>query len=131
MPELTDKQMQTLKARMLERQKALVREVQEQRSRTAANGNEDTMGGVGDAGDESVLRMETDLHLQEAGRDMEELRDIDAAVQRIDAGEYGECEQCGAEIGLPRLQVQPTATRCIKCQAQYEKTYAQKNTPTM
>ena len=89
------------------------------------------LGGVGDAGDESVLRMVTDLHLQEAGRDVEELRDIDAALERIEAGEYGQCEQCGNDIGHARLEVQPTATRCIECQSQFEKTYAQKNTPTL
>jgi RNA polymerase-binding protein DksA len=75
--------------------------------------------------------MVVDLHLQEAGRDLEELRDIDAALDRIEGNEYGECEQCGADIGFARLEVQPTATRCIECQAQYEKTHAAKNTPTL
>jgi RNA polymerase-binding protein DksA len=131
MAELTGKQIQTLKGRLLERQRLLVDEVNEQRARAAEDGNEDAMGGVGDAGDESVLRTITDLQLQEAGRDLEELRNIDAALQRIEGDEYGECEQCGNDIGYPRLEVQPTATRCIQCQAQYEKTYAQKNTPTL
>jgi DnaK suppressor protein len=131
MPELTDKQIQGLRQRMLDRQRLLVDEVKEQRSRTLEDGGEDVLGGVGDAGDESVQRMVVDLHLQEAGRDLEELRDIDAALERIEGNEYGECEQCGADIGFPRLEVQPTATRCIECQAQYEKTHAAKNTPTL
>jgi DnaK suppressor protein len=131
MPELTDKQIQTLRQRMLDRQRVLVDEVKEQRSRTVEDGNEDVLGGVGDAGDESVQRMAVDLHLQEAGRDLEELRDIDTALRRLDGGEYGECEQCGADIGYPRLEVQPTAVRCVQCQAQYEKTHAAKNTPTL
>ena len=131
MPELTDKQIQTLRQHMLDRQRVLVEEVREQRSQTAEDGNGGALGGVGDAGDESVLRMVTDLHLQEAGRDVEELRDIDAALERIEAGEYGQCEQCGNDIGHARLEVQPTATRCIECQSQFEKTYAQKNTPTL
>jgi len=131
MPELTDKQIETLRQHMLDRQRVLVEEVREQRSQTAEDGNEGALGGVGDAGDESVLRMVTDLHLQEAGRDVEELRNIDAALERIEAGEYGQCEQCGNDIGHARLEVQPTATRCIECQAQFERTYAQKNTPTL
>jgi DnaK suppressor protein len=131
MPELTDKQIQKLRQHMLDRQRLLVDEVKEQRSRTLEDGSEDVLGGVGDAGDESVQRMVVDLHLQEAGRDLEELRDIDAALERIEGNEYGECEQCGADIGFPRLEVQPTATRCIECQAQYEKTHAAKNTPTL
>jgi RNA polymerase-binding protein DksA len=113
---------------MVERQRLLVGEVNDQRSQAA---DDDAIGGVGDAGDESVARMATDLHLQEAGRDLEELRDIEAALQRIADGSYGDCEQCGTEIGYPRLEVQPTATRCIQCQAQFEKTHAHKNTPTL
>lgn len=131
MAELTGKQIESLRQRMLERQRVLVAEVNEQRSRTAENGNDDVMGGVGDAGDESVQRMVVDMHLQEAGRDLEELRDIDGALKRIADGEYGDCEQCGNEIGYPRLEVQPTAVRCIACQSQYEKTYAQKGKPTI
>jgi DnaK suppressor protein len=130
MPNLTDKQTKALREQMLERQRVLVGELNEQRSRTAEEGNEDALG-VGDAGDESVVRMVTDLHLQEAGRDLEELRDIDAALQRLDDDAYGDCEQCGNEIGYARLQAQPTATRCIECQSQHEKTYAHKSTPTL
>ena len=115
MPNVTDKQLQKLKQGLLERQRVLVGEVKDQRSQAAADGNEDAMGGVGDAGDESVVRMMTDLHLQEAGRDMEELNNIEASLQRIEDGSYGECEECGNEIGYARLEVQPTATRCIQC----------------
>jgi RNA polymerase-binding protein DksA len=105
--------------------------VNDQRAQAAAEGNEDAAGGPGDAGDESVVRMITDLHLQEAGRDMEELNDIDAALTRMDEGGYGDCDECGNEIGYPRLEVQPTALRCIACQAVHEKTYATKSTPTL
>src|SRR5918997_813245 len=99
MANLTKKQLDTLRNHMLERQGVLTSEVNEQRSRAAEDGNEDALGGVGDAGDESVVRMVTDLHLQEAGRDLEELRDIEAALQRLDEGTYGDCDECGNEIG--------------------------------
>lgn len=131
MADLSGKQLEKLKKSMLERRRVLQGEVADQRSRTAEDGNDSALGGVGDAGDESVLRMMTDLHLQEAGRDLEELRDIEAALQRMEASDYGECEECGNEIGFARLEAQPTATRCVECQAQHEKTYAHKNTPTM
>lgn len=42
---------------------------------------------------------------------------IEKALARINQGEYGYCEKCGAEIGLLRLQVRPTATLCIDCKA--------------
>lgn len=131
MANLSDKQLEKLRQGMRERQRVLIGEVADQRSRTAEDGNDGMLGGVGDAGDESVLRMMTDLHLQEAGRDLEELQAIESALQRIGTDEYGYCVECGNEIGYARLQAQPTATRCIQCQAQHEKTYAHKSTPTL
>ena len=62
MADTTEKRLEKLKKGMLERQRVLQGEVSDQRSRTAEEGNENALGGVGDAGDESVLRMMTDLH---------------------------------------------------------------------
>ena len=131
MADLTNAQLKKLKAKLLERQRALTDEVREKREQAAAEGNEDALGGVGDAGDESVLRMITDLDITEAGRDVEELRDIDAALRRMEDGSYGTCDECGQEIGFPRLEVQPTATRCIADQEKFEKTFATRQTPTL
>ena len=131
MANLTDKQLEKLRKGMLERQKQLVAEVSDQRSQAAAEGSSDGQFGVGDSADESVVRMMTDLHLQEAGRDLEELRDIDTALSRMDSGDYGDCDECGNEIGFPRLEAQPTASRCVECQSIHEKTYASKSTPTL
>lgn len=49
-----------------------------------------------------------DVHMAEA-------RAIAATLQRIDAGTYGICTSCGAEIAPARLEALPTATRCIGC----------------
>jgi len=35
-------------------------------------------------------------------------------------GQYGLCESCGKPIGAERLEALPTATRCIRCQAEWE-----------
>ena len=131
MANLTDDQLGQLKKKLLDRQRVLVNEVRDKREQAAAEGNEDAIGTVGDAGDESVMRMITDLDIQEAGRDVEELNDIEAALRRIEDGSYGDCDECGQEIGFPRLNVQPTATRCITDQEKYEKTFAQRGTPTL
>ncbi|MDB5863349.1 MAG: transcriptional regulator, TraR/DksA family [Betaproteobacteria bacterium] len=131
MANLTKSQLEKLKQKLLDRQRVLVGEVREKREQAATEGNEDAMGGVGDAGDESVLRMNTDLEIQEAGRDMEELNAIDAALRRMEDGSYGDCEACGQDIGFPRLEAQPTATRCIQDQEKFEKTFATRSTPTL
>ncbi len=131
MANLTKVQLGQLRSKLLDRQRVLVEEVKTKREQAATAGSDDAMGVVGDAGDESVMRMITDLDLQEAGRDVEELNAIESALRRMDDGSYGACEDCGQGIGFPRLDVQPTATRCIADQEKFEKTYAQGPTPTL
>ncbi|OQW32273.1 MAG: hypothetical protein A4E19_19785 [Nitrospira sp. SG-bin1] len=45
---------------------------------------------------------------------------LDTALRRLDDGEYGLCEDCGAEIGAGRLRALPFAKRCLNCQHQAE-----------
>lgn len=47
----------------------------------------------------------------------QEIRMIEAALQRIAAGEYGFCVKCGAEIGAARLDVLPFTPFCRDCAA--------------
>jgi DnaK suppressor protein len=43
------------------------------------------------------------------------IQKIDAALSRLEAGEYGDCVECGGEISVKRLHVDPAAAFCIKC----------------
>ena len=43
------------------------------------------------------------------------------ALERIDDGEYGECEDCGERIPIERLRIRPFATRCVPCQSRRER----------
>lgn len=56
----------------------------------------------------------------EEQRDLEEVRQIDKALLRMESGSYGTCEQCGRAIPLQRLLVQPAAQRCLECQKDLE-----------
>jgi DnaK suppressor protein len=49
-----------------------------------------------------------------------ELEAIEAALQRIAAGTYGQCADCGVHIPPARLRAAPEATRCITCQEKAE-----------
>ena len=49
------------------------------------------------------------------------LQEIELALDRIKAGEYGYCEITGEDIGLKRLEARPVATRCIEAQEQFER----------
>jgi DnaK suppressor protein len=43
------------------------------------------------------------------------IRRIDAALERLDEGEFGYCIECGEEIAAKRLEVDPATPRCIDC----------------
>ncbi|HEY7166039.1 MAG TPA: TraR/DksA family transcriptional regulator [Candidatus Binatia bacterium] len=58
-------------------------------------------------------------HLE--ARDKRLLNEIETALDRVDAGEYGECERCGEDIGVARLRALPTATLCIDCAKELER----------
>jgi DnaK suppressor protein len=53
-------------------------------------------------------------------RDLEELREIRLARQRISDGCYGTCLDCGVDIDLARLLAQPHASRCVSCEEEAE-----------
>ncbi len=44
-----------------------------------------------------------------------EIKAIHAALARLEEGEYGYCEDCGEEIPAKRLELNPTALRCVSC----------------
>ena len=60
---------------------------------------------------------ESDMTLELRNRDRERklIKKIDETMAKIDAGEYGYCDNCGIEIGLKRLEARPTASLCIDC----------------
>lgn len=45
---------------------------------------------------------------------------IEMALRRVDAGTYGECEECGEDIAPGRLKIDPAATLCVACQRMNE-----------
>jgi DnaK suppressor protein len=80
-------------------------------------------GPVHDLGDESIAALLADVGDAELSRDLEELREVEAARKRLAEGAYGICVDCGAEIGFERLHAEPAAARCVECQTRHEKTY--------
>jgi DnaK suppressor protein len=67
--------------------------------------------------------LETDMALELRTRDRERklIAKIDSALERIEQGEYGYCEETGQPIGLPRLEARPIATLCLEAQERHEK----------
>ena len=46
---------------------------------------------------------------------------VEEALNRIDRGEYGYCQQCGEDVAVKRLEAQPWARHCLRCQELEEK----------
>ena len=56
-----------------------------------------------------------------SGREREKLLLIDDALERIEDGSYGTCEDCGKKINRERLKIMPFAKLCVACQSDVEK----------
>jgi DnaK suppressor protein len=55
------------------------------------------------------------------GRDTFYLKKVREALQRIEDGEFGECQECGEMISENRLNARPVATRCMQCKEEQER----------
>ena len=72
-------------------------------------------------GAQSVATIETNrLELNRLGDQRRRLR---AALARLEAGRYGECERCGEPIAPGRLRALPEAALCVACQTAEERSY--------
>lgn len=65
--------------------------------------------------DRAALEEEYSLELRTRDRERKFIKKVDESLDDIDTEEYGYCEDCGAEIGIRRLEARPTATQCIDC----------------
>jgi len=130
MTELSKAQIQQLMDSLQQRRTALRSQIIEVLGRTGEHPYGE-LAGVPDIGDASVADLLIDLDNAMVHRDVEEIRQIEAALERIDRGEYGNCIDCGLAIEFERLQVFPSAKRCLPCQGQHEKTHIHDTTPTM
>jgi DnaK suppressor protein len=66
-------------------------------------------------GEGDTLNVERDRLLLVASEARAKVAEIDAALERVEAGTYGVCEACGKPIPKARLEVVPEATLCVGC----------------
>lgn len=104
---------QQFRNRLTEMRAALQREI-DARHEEVVNANQDTSYGVKNHPAEDA----TELFTRERGLAIEmemqrELAQIDHALERVAAGQYGLCEVCSQPIPVERLEARPAATLCI------------------
>ena len=100
----------TLEAEMVENAKKTTQAFQEQETNYIA-----------DPSDRATIEEEYALELRTRDRERKLLQKIRSALELIETGEYGFCEDTGEPIGLKRLLARPTATLSIEAQERREK----------
>jgi DnaK suppressor protein len=74
-----------------------------------------------DADDAREHDAEREVDLARSDRNLEALREVNEALQRLRSADYGLCIDCGKGIAFDRLQHSPEVLRCIDCQSALEK----------
>lgn len=74
-----------------------------------------------DPTDRASLESDRNFELRIRDRERKLIMKIREALERIEAGEFGICENCEEEIGEARLKARPVTTLCIECKAEQER----------
>ena len=77
--------------------------------------------GIQDIGDEAANIYNKQVLLSLNENERLRLHEVDEALDRIENGTYGVCEECGGPISLKRLEVRPVAKYCVPCLTKLEK----------
>jgi DnaK suppressor protein len=129
MSSISTKQIESLRNVMEAELARLVHETQDEMNPALKTNFIDIDGDV--AGDEAVADTIIDTDNAIIGIHLQNARDLNAALDRIQTGVYGICLDCGDDIAYERLSAYPTAERCIRCQYLHEKTYASEPKPSI
>ncbi len=70
--------------------------------------------------DRAALESERNATLRIRDRERKLISKIEQALERIEDGTFGVCEECGEGIGVERLKARPVTTLCIDCKADQE-----------
>ena len=116
----TEARLTRLRATLERRRTQLKRRVAAERQ-AETEGHPDLSSGGHDRGDEAQAGMQSDVNQALQTREQGEIQEIDAALVRMDAGTYGICVDCGAEVGARRLDAYPAARRCRACEGKHER----------
>lgn len=120
MSELSAKDIQHFDRRLRQRREELRERIHDTLAHSGRHDFTELAGRVRDVGEDSVVELIASTDLTILDREVNELRDVEAALARIQDGTYGKCEECGGEISRERLEAYPTATRCMECQQRRE-----------
>ncbi len=113
---MSSKQVSHFKLILLEWKKQLMKEA----DKTVQHMQQDSSK-LSDPNDAATQEEEFRLELRTRDRERKLINKIDQALQRVEDGTYGFCEETGEPIGIKRLEARPIATLCIEAQERHER----------
>ena len=115
-PFMNDRQAEYFRRKLLDWKQELLAE-----SRDTIEGLQDNTRNIPDVADRASEETDRALELRTRDRQRKLVAKIDAAIRRIDEGEYGYCEVTGEPISLKRLDARPIATMSLEAQERHER----------
>lgn len=109
-----EKHIQKIRAKLIEQKETLLNEAE-----SALNELPGQMI-FPDLGDQATAETDRSFMLRLRGREQRLLKKIDEAIERIENGSFGICDDCGEEIDIKRLEARPVTTMCIECKTLQE-----------
>ncbi|MCA0043611.1 RNA polymerase-binding protein DksA [Celeribacter litoreus] len=115
-PFMNERQLEYFRRKLLDWKAELLDE-----SRHTIEGLQDSTRNIPDITDRASEETDRALELRTRDRQRKLVVKIDAALRRIDEGEYGYCEKTGEPISLKRLDARPIATMTLEAQERHER----------
>lgn len=115
-PFMSLKQQAYFRAKLLRWKEAILRESQDTLSHLQVDSLREA-----DLTDRASSETDWSIELRTRDRQRKLISKIDAALRRIDEGEYGYCEVTGEPISLGRLEARPIATMTVEAQERHER----------
>ena len=112
---MNDKQLAFFRLKLL----GLKQDIHDSAGQTTEHLREDTVV-VPDPADRATIEEEHALELRTRDRERKLLKKIEQSIARLDAGDYGYCDETGEPIGVGRLLARPTATLSLEAQERRE-----------
>ncbi len=118
---LSSERQAEVKERLVARKQNLWLEVKQQLKTSIGDGYQEMLATARDEEDQASVSLLAETQLSLLGPKRQELEAIEAALQRLENGNYGLCENCGLPIEPRRLEIMPETPLCRNCQSQREK----------
>jgi RNA polymerase-binding protein DksA len=110
--------MESIRAELEKKRRALSLEIQSTMGRTRDTSERTEM--LKDPYGAASMMHDEEMTVDVVGRRVRQLAAINRALEDIDAGRYGICQDCGEAIVKARLRAMPFTTRCVRCQGELE-----------